>query len=92
MSVETRKVLDMLTEGKINAADAEKLLDKLQGTGSAEADPPTPAQVLQGVDVEQRRGGLGLRAGGGGHLLGRRPGRAGCPHVPKCVCETERGL
>jgi len=43
MSVETRKVLDMLTEGKINASDAEKLLDKLQGTGSEEAVPPTPA-------------------------------------------------
>ena len=29
MSVETRKVLEMLTEGKITAADAERLLDKL---------------------------------------------------------------
>jgi hypothetical protein len=29
MSVETRKVLEMLTEGKISAADAERLLDKL---------------------------------------------------------------
>ena len=29
MSEETRKVLEMLAEGKINAADAERLLDKL---------------------------------------------------------------
>lgn len=29
MSVETRKVLEMLTQGKISAADAERLLDKL---------------------------------------------------------------
>jgi hypothetical protein len=29
MSVETRKVLDMLAEGKITADDAERLLDKL---------------------------------------------------------------
>jgi len=29
MSVETRKVLEMLAEGKINAEDAERLLDKL---------------------------------------------------------------
>ena len=29
MSIETRKVLDMLTEGKITAAEAERLLEKL---------------------------------------------------------------
>ena len=29
MSVETKKVLDLLTEGKITSADAERLLDKL---------------------------------------------------------------
>jgi len=37
MSEETRKVLEMLTEGKISAADAERLLDKL----SATVDPAT---------------------------------------------------
>ena len=31
MSLETRKVLDMVAEGKITSADAEKLLQKLQG-------------------------------------------------------------
>jgi hypothetical protein len=36
MSEETKKVLEMLAEGKINAADAERLLDKL----SATQDPP----------------------------------------------------
>lgn len=39
MSLETRKVLDMLSEGKITAADAEKLLAKL---GSA---PEVPGEV-----------------------------------------------
>ena len=39
MSLETRKVLDMLAEGKITSADAEKLLEKLQGgTGSVPED------------------------------------------------------
>jgi hypothetical protein len=37
MSVETRKVLEMLAEGKINSQDAERLLDKLaSGTGAEE--------------------------------------------------------
>lgn len=35
MSLETRKVLDMLAEGKITPADAEKLLEKLQATSPA---------------------------------------------------------
>lgn len=33
MSVERRKVLEMLAEGKITAEDAEKLLDKLSSPG-----------------------------------------------------------
>ncbi len=36
MSLETRKVLDMLAEGKISAADAEKLLQKLQASPGSE--------------------------------------------------------
>ena len=40
MSLETRKVLDMVAEGKITSADAEKLLEKLQGgTDSVEEKP-----------------------------------------------------
>ena len=38
MSEETRKVLEMLAEGKINAADAERLLDKLSATQDAPAN------------------------------------------------------
>ena len=38
MSPETRKVLDMLAEGKITAADAEKLLEKLQASSPSEAE------------------------------------------------------
>ena len=37
MSAETRRVLEMLTEGKISAEDAEKLLDKLSGSASSSA-------------------------------------------------------
>jgi len=41
MSVETRKVLDMLAEGKITSEDAERLLDKLAAAKEpAEASAP----------------------------------------------------
>jgi len=39
MSAETRKVLEMLAAGQIGAADAEKLLEKLDRGASAGADP-----------------------------------------------------
>lgn len=43
MSLETRKVLDMLAEGKVTPADAEKLLEKLQsGASEASVNPETP--------------------------------------------------
>ncbi len=38
MSLETRKVLDMLAEGKITAAEAEKLIEKLDGSPSKTAE------------------------------------------------------
>ena len=41
MSAETKRILEMLAEGKINSADAEKLLDKLNasnGDASAKAE------------------------------------------------------
>jgi len=37
MSVETMKVLEMLAEGKINAEQADKLLEKLSALGEREA-------------------------------------------------------
>ncbi len=39
MSTETRKVLEMLAAGQIGAADAEKLLEKLDRGATAGADP-----------------------------------------------------
>lgn len=39
MSAETRKVLEMLEAGQISAADAERLLEKLDRGASAGADP-----------------------------------------------------
>jgi hypothetical protein len=41
MSAETRKVLEMLAVGQITAADAEKLLERLDRGASAGADPLT---------------------------------------------------
>jgi hypothetical protein len=43
MSVETRKVLDMVAEGKITAEDAEKLLAKLEASSGAEQATPETA-------------------------------------------------
>jgi hypothetical protein len=43
MSLETRTVLDMLAEGKITAADADKLLEKLQAS-PAEAGQPDASE------------------------------------------------
>lgn len=40
MSVESRKVLDMVAEGKITAEDAEKLLAKLEASSGAEQKQP----------------------------------------------------
>ncbi|MGO9126926.1 MAG: SHOCT-like domain-containing protein [Terriglobales bacterium] len=39
MSAESRKVLEMLAEGKITAEEADKLLEKLSSQPSAEAKP-----------------------------------------------------
>ena len=39
MSEETRKVLEMLAEGKINADQAEKLLEKLTASASSQTPP-----------------------------------------------------
>jgi len=36
MNAERKKILEMLVEGKITADDADKLLDKLSGSGSSE--------------------------------------------------------
>jgi hypothetical protein len=46
MSVETRRILDMLAEGKVSAEEAEQLLAALSGTGTdprKEAPPVSPA-------------------------------------------------
>lgn len=49
MSAETKKVLEMLAAGKISQEDAERLLDKLSGPGSASAEQPNaPANAGAG--------------------------------------------
>lgn len=47
MSLETRKVLEMLAEGKITSAEAEKLLEKLNAGASAASPEPAAPQTPQ---------------------------------------------
>ena len=47
MSAETKKILEMLAEGRISAEDAEKLLDKLNSSSTdatAKEQAPAPAR------------------------------------------------
>jgi hypothetical protein len=50
MQTERRKVLDMLAEGKVSAADAERLLSKLAASG--EDDPADSADPADAVGPE----------------------------------------
>jgi len=54
MSTETKQVLEMLTEGKITAEDAEKLLDKLAGRSGA---PTGTAGAANGATTASGAGG-----------------------------------
>jgi len=69
MSAETKKVLDMLAEGKITSADAERLLDKLAATPDSHtangggngsetnaAAPATPPKKYLRVQIERPGG------------------------------------
>ena len=49
MSAETRKVLEMLAEGKITADDAERLLDKLALPAESATPDEAPASAPNGV-------------------------------------------
>src|SRR5580698_728800 len=49
MSAETRKVLEMLAEGKISSADAERILDKLSSTDATTELPPAPAVAAANI-------------------------------------------
>jgi hypothetical protein len=40
MNEERRKILEMLSEGKITAEDAERLMEKIEGSGSEQPSPP----------------------------------------------------
>jgi hypothetical protein len=65
MSAETKKVLDMLAEGKITSADAERLLDKLasapegnggNGSNASETSAAAPAKKFLRVQIERPGG------------------------------------
>jgi len=45
MSAERKKILEMLATGKITAEEAEKLLDKIEGSGRAAAQSAGPDNV-----------------------------------------------
>jgi len=53
MSLETRKVLDMLAEGKITASDAEKLMEKLEASPTHN-QPDGPADSDRGASSHAR--------------------------------------
>jgi hypothetical protein len=59
MSEERRRILEMLAQGKINAQEAERLLDSLaEGAGRAAAPSPTAPRYLR-VLVEDDHGEYG---------------------------------
>ncbi len=65
MSVETRKVLDMLAAGKITSDDAERLLDKL-GASKEPAEDNAPAENPEGAAGTQPRKYLRILINGEG--------------------------
>ena len=71
---------DLLAGGDPPVDDLEQRLDRQRRAeqGGGGADPAAAPEVLQGVDVEQRRRAVGPRQRGAGRLLGRpapRPAR-----------------
>lgn len=97
MSLETRKVLDMLAEGKITPADAEKLLEKLQGaaagTDESPTEPPTPktnARFLRIVVDEPGKKPVNIRM----PLAFARAGLSMAGMLPRGVADKlkERGI
>lgn len=55
MSAETKKVLEMLAAGKISPEDAERLLDKLSGSGAtAPTDAPNSQSATGGAQQAPR--------------------------------------
>lgn len=57
MSEERKKVLEMLAEGKINTADAERLLEKLNGS-SGTAGAEAPGEAARDVAIATGKGPL----------------------------------
>jgi len=96
MSLETRKVLDMLAEGKVTPADAEKLLNKLQNSDSptatetAQTPPASAARSLRIVIDEPGKKPVNIRM----PLSFLRTGSAIIGMLPKQVNERlgERGI
>jgi len=59
MSAETKQVLEMLKEGKITTEDAEKLLDKLAGSGTASSGTVSAGSGASGQSATSTSGGSG---------------------------------
>jgi len=57
MSAETKRVLELLTEGKISSADAEKLLDKLSGSSTNHAGSPPGDGAASATNATSHFGG-----------------------------------
>ena len=55
MSAETKKVLEMLAEGKINAEEADRLIEKLTGSGSPAAQNAAPEEKKPNGESERKK-------------------------------------
>lgn len=55
MSEETRKVLEMLAQGKINADQADKLLEKLTASASSQTPPAEKREESSGTGTQKPR-------------------------------------
>ena len=53
MSANSRRVLDMLAEGKVSAEEAEKLLQRLAAVGDTEPEAPPAPEPPRGTGVAQ---------------------------------------
>lgn len=76
MSVETKKVLEMLASGKISQDDAERLLDKLSGGGqSTNTDSANSQASLSSGNTSASSGAAGTKRPRFLHIQVDRPGR-----------------
>lgn len=74
MSMERKQVLEMLAQGKISAADADRLLEKLAGSGGqAQGEAANPAGEAKGANPMPKYLRVEVEAKDGEHVNIRVP-------------------